>query len=75
MLNSRKKWTVEKKDLQVDDIVMLLEPGTPYGQWPLARVTKLLRGSDGHIRVADVCTGHKVIRRPISILCPLELSV
>ena len=32
MLNSRKKWTVEKKDLQVDDIVMLLEPGTPHGQ-------------------------------------------
>ena len=28
MLNSRTKWTVEKKDRQVDNIVMLLEPHT-----------------------------------------------
>ena len=27
----KKKWTVEKKDLQVDYIVMLLQPDTPRG--------------------------------------------
>ena len=74
-LNSRKKWTVEKRDLKENDIVMLLDPNTPRGQWPLAKVTKLIKGCDGHVRVADVCVGQKVIRRPICRLCPLELTV
>ena len=75
ILNSRKKWTVEKRDLKVDDVVMLIDPDTSRGKWPLARVTKLVTGSDGHVRVADISVGQKIMRRPISRLCPLELSV
>ena len=54
---------------------MLLDPNTPRGKWPLARVTKLVTESDGHVRAADISMGQKAIRRPISRLCPLELSV
>ena len=75
MLNSRKKWTEEKRDFKVGDVVMLLDPDTTRGRWPLARVTNLVPGSDGHVRVADITAGQKVIRRLISRLCPLELSV
>ena len=61
--------------MKENDIVMLLDPNTPRGQWPLAKVTKLIKGCDGHVRVADASVGQKVIRRPICRLCPLELTV
>jgi len=34
-LNSRKKWFNPHKDLQVGEVVLIVSPDTPRGQWPL----------------------------------------
>jgi len=71
-LNPRKKWTRQRKDLQVGDLVLLLSPDTPRGKWPLGRIVQIYPGQDGHVRAADVRVGTTVMRRPIVKLCPLE---
>ncbi|XP_077867856.1 uncharacterized protein LOC144357604, partial [Saccoglossus kowalevskii] len=42
--------------------------------WSLARITKLLPGSDGIVRVVEIRTKHGKTNRDISRLYPLELS-
>ena len=33
--NSRLKWTSENGDLKVDDVVLVIQPDSPRGHWPL----------------------------------------
>ena len=73
-LNARKKWFHPQRDFQVDDIVLIISPDTPRGNWPLGRIIEVFPGKDGHVRVASVQVGKNVIKRPIVKLCPLEVS-
>ena len=73
-LNARKKWFKEEKDIEVDDIVIILDPDTPRGHWPLGKVRKACKGHDGHVRVVEVQAGQRLMKRPIARVCPLELS-
>ena len=72
-LNSRKKWLKTQRNLQVGDIVLLISPDAPRGQWPLARVIEVYPGEDGRVRVAKVQVGRNTLTRSISKLCPLEI--
>ena len=74
MLNARRKWTEESKDLTVGEVVLCLEPGLPRGKGPLGRIEKIHSGPDRHIRVAHVRIGGHVYVRPITKLCPLEFD-
>ena len=57
MLNTRPKWTEVVKDLVDGDVVLVLDPNLPRGQWPLGRITETFPGRDGHTRVAKVQCG------------------
>ena len=72
-LNSRKKWLNPQKDLQVGEVVLIVSPDTPRGQWPLGRVIEVHPGEDGRVRVAKIQVGRNVITRSVSKLCPLEV--
>jgi len=43
-LTERKKWLHGQKNLNVGDIVIVIEPDTTRGKWPI-------------VRVVEVCTG------------------
>ena len=73
-LNSRKKWQREHKDIKNNDVVLVVDPDTPRGQWKLGRVTQTLPGKDGHVRVVKVQVGGSLYTRPISKICPLEIA-
>jgi hypothetical protein len=73
-MNSRKKWTEEKKDIEVGNIVMCIDPNLPRGTWPLGRVEEVLVGPDKHVRTARIKIGQKQYVRPITQLCPLEIA-
>ena len=45
-LNARKKWFKEEKDIEVDDIVIIFDPDTLRGHWPLGKVKKVCKGHD-----------------------------
>ena len=71
-LSQRHKLQEVKKDGEVGDVMLLLEPNTPRGKWPLVVVDAVHPGQDGHVRVVDVRRGGQVLRRPITKLCPLD---
>jgi len=72
MLNSRKKWTAQQRNVKVGDVMLLLSPDTARGKWPLARVLEVYPGKDRHVRVVKVQVGDHTYVRPIHRLCPLE---
>ena len=72
MLNSRKKWNLCHIDFEVGDVVIVVDPQSPRGKWPLGRITKTFPGNDGHVRVVKVKVGQHEYNRPIHRLCPLE---
>ncbi|XP_065193163.1 uncharacterized protein LOC135824359 [Sycon ciliatum] len=71
-LNQRKKWLNVRRDLAVGDVVLLIDPATPRGQWRLARIIEVYPGPDGHVRVVKLQAGNQQYKRPISRVCPLE---
>ena len=73
-LSQRHKWQEVKKDVEVGDVMLLLEPNTPRGKWPLVVVDAVHAGKDGHVRVVDVRRNGQVLRRPITKLCPLDCN-
>ena len=46
MLNTRPKWTEIVKDLADGDVVLVLDPNLPRGQWPLGCITETFPGRD-----------------------------
>ena len=68
------KWTEEKKDIEVGNIVICIDPNLPRGTWLLGRVEEVFIGSDKHVRTARIKIGQKQYVRPITRLCPLEIA-
>ncbi|XP_055307271.1 uncharacterized protein LOC129571495 [Sitodiplosis mosellana] len=61
-LMERNKWRHSQRNVQVDDIVLIVTDTLPPTQWPLGRVIKTIQGDDGHVRVADVTNRGHVYR-------------
>ena len=73
-LNARRKWFKPERDIQVDDVVLVISPDTARGQWPLGRILEVYPGKDGHVRVVKVQVGRNELLRPVTRICPLELN-
>ena len=73
-LGRRNKWNKTQRDMVVGDIVLVIEPDAQRAHWPLAKVTAVYPGTDGHVRAVDVQMRGKIFRRPITRLCYVELS-
>lgn len=68
-LLTRQKWNERRKNIKVNDIVLVVDYMLPRGQWPMARVVRLYPDKLGVVRVADVKTASGVLKRPVSKLC------
>lgn len=71
-LSPRGKWAKTQDDMKVGDLVLVLQPDTPRGKWPLGRIIKTYAGADGHVRTADIKLKDTVLKRPVVKLCPIE---
>ncbi|XP_045026266.1 uncharacterized protein LOC123470255 [Daphnia magna] len=72
-LTTRNKWTRSQNNLEVNDMVLMVDPKSPRGHWPICRVAKVLPGSDGVVRAAEIVTkSGKTYTRPVVRLCRLE---
>ena len=67
-LQSRGKWLTEKRDLVIDDVVLVSDPKSPRGMWPLGRITQTFPGPDGHVRTVEILSRGKRYIRPITKL-------
>ena len=72
-LQAKSKWLTPQADLKSGDLVLVVDSTTPRGQWPMGRVEEVLRGSDGHVRVATVKLQGRVVTRPVVKLVRIDV--
>ncbi|XP_055366070.1 uncharacterized protein LOC129604298 [Betta splendens] len=60
-VSTRQKWHVPRRNLKVDDIVIIKEDTLPRNQWQLGRVVETTESADGLVRRVKVRVGD---RRP-----------
>ena len=58
------------RNLETDDLVLVVEPNVSRGMWLTGRVLRSFPGKDGRVRSAEVKSGNYV--RPVARLCLLE---
>ena len=60
-LNSRQKWQRPKRNLQVNDIVLIIDDSVPRCFWKLAKVSELYPSKDGLVRKVKVQLGNPAL--------------
>lgn len=71
-LIQRVKWDREGQSLSVGDRVLIVDPTSPRGVWPVGRVSELYPGADGRVRTVLVTTARGACKRAVSGLCKLS---
>ena len=75
LLVPRRKWNTEKRNIRVDDVVMISDHNAVRGKWTIGRVIHVYPGSDGRIRNIKIKTVDSELRRPsnkIVVIYPAE---
>ena len=65
----RNKWFRTRENIQVDDLVLEVDPNHKRSTWKLARVIATCPGNDGLVRKARIKTQDSEYDRPIHKLC------
>ena len=76
-LTERRKWTTDRRNVEVGDLVLIIEPNTPRGQWPLGQVLETYPDTkDNVVRIVKVKAANhpKPLVRPVTKLCILTTS-
>ena len=71
----RKKWNAEKRNVRVDDFVMVQTPNAVRGNWNVGRIVNVYPGQDGKVRNVKVKTRTGEYERPITkiaVIYPAE---
>ena len=66
------KWLLNKRNLAVNDLVLVVDKTVQRSRWLLGCVTKVFPGEDSHGRTAEVKTKDSSLTRPVTKLCLLE---
>ncbi|GFV01130.1 hypothetical protein TNCV_1010511 [Trichonephila clavipes] len=70
---SRPKWKASQSEVQVSNLVLISDDNRPPLSWPMARILKLIPGTDGTNRVAILQTGSGLTRRSINKIVVLPI--
>ena len=54
LLQTRRKWTEERRDLVNGDVVLVKDRDYPRNQWPLGIIVNAIKGADDHVRKVEV---------------------
>ena len=71
----RTKWSLDRRNVQVNDMVMTVDAEAIRGKWTIGRIVEVHPGSDGKVRNVAVRTPTGEYRRPItkvSVIYPTE---
>ena len=71
-LQRRQKWSKEKRNFKVNDLVLVCDEGTPRHLWPLALVEDVKEGRDGLVRSLRLKTKSTILVRPVTKVVLLE---
>ncbi|XP_055622489.1 uncharacterized protein LOC129773996 [Toxorhynchites rutilus septentrionalis] len=73
-LHPRTKWTRLRENISIGTMVLLKDENLPPLKWRLGRVTQIIRGDDGNVRVVSVRTQDGEYRRAITKVCVLPVQ-
>ncbi|XP_045541133.1 uncharacterized protein LOC123722703 [Papilio machaon] len=73
-MQQRTKWKSSTSKLDIGDMVLLADDNAPPLSWKLGRVLRLITGSDGTARVADITTNKGCVCRSLARLCKLPTA-
>ena len=72
-LQQRHRWNRRRRNLSVNDIVLVADESTPRNLWPLGRILEVRKSNhDGLVRSVKLKTRSSVLERPIDKLVFLE---
>ena len=74
LLQPRQRWTEERRNLQVNDVVLLKEEGVVRGHWPMGRVTEVHPSKDGLVRSISIQANGTIAKQPITKVVLLVAS-
>ena len=61
----RSKWQRKKRQVERDDLVLIVENNVPRGKWNLGRVVEVFPGKDGIVRNVVVKTKNGELKRSV----------
>ena len=73
----RKKWQVEKRDVRIDDMVIVADSSAIRRKWTIGRIIEVYPGPDGRVRKVKVKTPTVEYSRPITkiaVIHPAEVD-
>jgi hypothetical protein len=73
-LQQRTKWLWEKRNVAINDMVLLVDDNLPPCKWSLGRITEIVCGSDGLVRVVKIKTAKGILKRSVSKICILPIE-
>ncbi|GBP45861.1 hypothetical protein EVAR_31766_1 [Eumeta japonica] len=73
-LQQKSKWCMQRGELTNGTMVLIKDSHAPPLMWLLGRIVRIIPGTDGIARVADIQTKKGVIRRAFKTICPLPIS-
>ncbi|XP_008181389.1 uncharacterized protein LOC103308916 [Acyrthosiphon pisum] len=74
-LQVRGRWLTSKREMSINDVVIIKEDCSPPTRWRLGRIIKVHPGGDGIIRVVTLRTATGAeMQRPVGKLCRLPLE-
>jgi hypothetical protein len=62
----RKKWNADRRNVRVNDVVVVENPNAVRGNWTIGKVTDVFPGKDGKVRNVKVKTSCGEYERPVS---------
>ena len=71
-LQLRQKWLQSSRNLNVNDVVLIMDDTSPRNWWPLGRVLETHPGPDGLVRSVKLVSRSGTLTRPVHKLCLLE---
>ena len=70
-LQHRQNWLHPERNYEVGDVVLVADSHAPRNSWPMGRIERVHKGSQGHVRSAEIKTKSTSLTRPITKLCLL----
>lgn len=72
-LQERQKWNTKRRNVEVNDVVLVLDEKTPRSAWPLGLILEVhANRRDGLVRSVKLKTNTSVLVRPINKIVLLE---
>lgn len=69
VLQEQQKWVKVRRNINIGDIVMVVDPNAPRVSWILGKILTVEPDKKGLVRSVTLKTKTSIIKRPVTKLC------